>query len=138
MGAGCVMANGPSAAKSALDLGDSRLPQPRHFQSGALFAVRDSGWDHALKVTASGKGAVVRVSGDRPLVITAPGGGTYTGGLTVDGHANDKGRLSFAELTAGGALAYRTDPGHRLGRRDRPRRRRRTAPGMMVSTGPFA
>jgi hypothetical protein len=47
---------------------------PPHFQSGALFAVRDSGWDHALKVTASGKGAVVRVSGDRPLVITAPDG----------------------------------------------------------------
>jgi hypothetical protein len=26
----------------------------------------------------------------------------------VDGHANDKDRLTFAELTAGGALAYRT------------------------------
>jgi len=54
------------------------------------------------------------------------------------GCAYDKDRLTFAELTTGGALAYRTDPGHRLGRRDRPRRRRRTAPGMMASTGPFA
>ena len=33
----------------------------------------------------------------------------------MDGHAYDKDRLTFAELTAGGALAYRTDPGHRLG-----------------------
>jgi DNA-binding transcriptional MerR regulator len=48
------------------------------------------------------------VSGDRPLVITAPGGGTCTGGLTVDGHAYDNDWLTFAELAAGGALAYRT------------------------------
>ena len=48
------------------------------------------------------------MSGDRPLVITAPGGGTYTGGLIVDGHAYDNDWLTFAELAAGGALAYRT------------------------------
>ena len=47
------------------------------------------------------------MSGDRPMVITAPGG-TSTDGLIVDGHAYDKDRLTFAELTAGGALAYRT------------------------------
>jgi hypothetical protein len=48
------------------------------------------------------------VSGDRPLVITAPGGGTCSGGLTVDGHAYDNDWLTFAELAAGGALAYCT------------------------------
>ena len=53
------------------------------------------------------------MSGDRPLVITAPGGGTYTGGLTVDGHAYDNDWLTFAELAAG--LPHRDDSGHRLG-----------------------
>ena len=48
------------------------------------------------------------MSGDRPLVIAAPGGGTCTGGLSVDGHASDNDWLTFAELAAGGALACRT------------------------------
>jgi hypothetical protein len=59
-------------------------------------------------VMGNGLGAVVQVSGDRPLVITAAGGGTYTGGLTVDGRACGDDWLTFAELTAGGALAYCT------------------------------
>jgi putative alpha-1,2-mannosidase len=62
------------------------------------------------------------VSGDRPLVITAPGGGTYTGGLAVDGHAYDNDWLTFAELAAGGALAYCTG----------------TAPGTGWAAGPAA
>ena len=45
-------------AKSALGLGDSRLPHARHFQPGALFAMQHNRWDHALKVTADGKGLV--------------------------------------------------------------------------------
>lgn len=48
----------------------------------------------------------------------------------MDGHAYDKDRLTFAELAAGGALAYRTGTTRApAGRRYRPRRRRRTAPG---------
>jgi hypothetical protein len=47
------------------------------------------------------------VGGDRPLVITAPGGGTCAGGLTVDGRACANDWLAFAELAAGGALAHR-------------------------------
>jgi hypothetical protein len=49
-------------AKSALDLEDYRLPHTCNFQAGALFAMQQhNGWDHALKVTADGKGLVGHV-----------------------------------------------------------------------------
>jgi hypothetical protein len=43
-------------ATSALALGDYRLPQLSNFQAGALLAMQHNGRDHALTVTADGKG----------------------------------------------------------------------------------
>src|SRR5438094_8826680 len=45
-------------AKSALVLGDYGLPHLAIPGTGALFAMQDNGWDHALKVTGDGAGLV--------------------------------------------------------------------------------
>ena len=46
-------------AKSALVLGDCRSPHLCNFpETGALFAMQDTRWDHALKVTGGGTGLV--------------------------------------------------------------------------------
>ena len=45
-------------AKSALVLGDYGLPHHVISRTGALFAMQDTRWDHALKVTADGTGLV--------------------------------------------------------------------------------
>ena len=46
-------------AKSALVLGDCRSPHLCSFpETGALFAMQDTRWDHALKVTGGGTGLV--------------------------------------------------------------------------------
>ena len=45
--------------------GSGRLPVTTlsSFKTGALFAMQDNGWDHALEVTADGKGLVGRAGG---------------------------------------------------------------------------
>jgi len=45
-------------AKSARVLGDCGLPHQAKTSTGALFAMKDNGWDHALKVAADGKGLI--------------------------------------------------------------------------------
>jgi len=44
-------------------LKDCRLLQPYNSQIGALFAMKDTLWDHALEVTGDGSGLVGHAGG---------------------------------------------------------------------------
>jgi hypothetical protein len=50
--------NGRSNSEERSGSGRLRGNHTHNFQTGALFAMKDTSWDHALEVTAGGSGLV--------------------------------------------------------------------------------